>query len=188
MIVVGSTRPGRAGLPIARWFEAMAREHGNFDIDFADLAEIALPLLDEPKHPRLHEYEHEHTKRWSARVDAADAIVFVHPEYNHGYTAPVKNAIDYLNQEWHDKPVGFVSYGGVSAGTRAMIGLKQVVTAVRMLPVVEAVNIPFFQQYLRDGELRPNDVMSTAATAMLDELERTERMLRSLREERRALA
>jgi NAD(P)H-dependent FMN reductase len=188
MIIVGSTRPGRAGLPIARWFEAQAREHGAFDIDFADLAEIDLPFLDEPKHPRLHEYEHEHTKRWSARVEAADAFVLVHPEYNHSYTAPVKNAIDYLNREWHDKPVGFVSYGGVSAGVRAMTALKPVVTAVRMLPVVDAVNIPFFQQFFSDGEFHANDVMTDAAAAMLDELERAERMLRALRDERGAVS
>ena len=84
--------------------------------------------MDEPKHPRLREYEHQHTKDWSARVEAADAFVFVHPEYNYGITAPLKNALDYLSQEWNYKPLGLVSYGGVSAGTRAAQMIKQVAT------------------------------------------------------------
>jgi NAD(P)H-dependent FMN reductase len=183
MIVIASTRPGRAGGPVGRWFVERAREHGAFQIEVVDLAELALPMFDEPKHPRFRDYAHDHTRAWSQLVDAADAFVFVTPEYNHGYPASLKNAIDYLHHEWHNKPVGFVSYGGVAAGTRAMQQLKQVVTAVRMLPVVEAVNIPFFQQFIEDGELHANQVMEQAVPAMLDELVRVEAALRPLREE-----
>jgi NAD(P)H-dependent FMN reductase len=170
MIVIASTRPGRAGLPIGSWFAAHASGHEAFDVDLVDLAELGLPFMDEPKHPRLREYTHQHTKDWSARVEAADAFVFVHPEYNHSYNAPLKNAIDFLHEEWRDKPVGFVSYGGVAAGTRAMQALKPVVAALHMVSVVEAVNIPFFFQFLEDGEMKPNDVLQDAATAMLDRL------------------
>src|ERR1700746_3659229 len=99
MIVIASTRPGRVGLRVARWFEPVAREHGGFDIVVADLAEWDLPFLDEPNHPRLREYTRRHTFRWSEAVDAADAFVFVMPEYNYGINAPLKNAIDYLHQE-----------------------------------------------------------------------------------------
>ena len=130
-IIIASTRPGRVGEPVADWFSARARQHGGFELDVVDLAELALPFMDEPNHPRLRRYEHQHTKDWSARVDAADAFVFVTPEYNHSYNAPLKNAIDYLHQEWEYKPVGFVSYGGVAAGTRAVQALKQVVTRSR---------------------------------------------------------
>ena len=91
-------------------------QHGGFEIDFADLAEVNLPFMDEPNHPRFHRYTHQHTLDWSARVEAADAFVFVMPEYNYGFTAPLKNAIDYLHAEWAYKPVGLVSYGGVAAG------------------------------------------------------------------------
>jgi NAD(P)H-dependent FMN reductase len=84
--------------------------------------------MDEPKHPRLREYTHQHTKDRSAWVDAASAFVFVHPQYTYGMTAPLKNALDFLNQEWQYKPVGLVSYGGVSAGTRAAQMIKQVAT------------------------------------------------------------
>jgi NAD(P)H-dependent FMN reductase len=104
-------------------------------------------------------------------VDAADAVVFVTAEYNHSYTAALKNAIDYLHNEWHHKPLGFVSYGGVAAGTRAMQALKPVAIALALVPVVAAVNIPFVQQFLSDdGTIVGNDVMVDAASAMLDEL------------------
>src|SRR5690349_23375285 len=89
--------------------------------------------MDEPKHPRFREYVHGHTRAWSETVDASDAFVFVMPEYNYGINAPLKNAIDYLHQEWHDKPVAFVSYGGIAAGTRAVQMTKQIVSAVKML-------------------------------------------------------
>jgi NAD(P)H-dependent FMN reductase len=181
-IIVGSTRPGRAGAPIAQWFAARAKDHGGFDVTVVDLAELGLPLLDEPNHPRLGKYTQQHTKDWSAIVDAADAFVIVTPEYNYGYPASVKNAIDYLHREWQYKPVGFVSYGGVAAGTRAVQQLKQVVTTLRMLPVTESVNIPFYNQFLdSDGVFQPNEVLEQAADAMLDELVRTEAALRPLR-------
>jgi NAD(P)H-dependent FMN reductase len=182
-IIIGSTRPGRAGLSIATWFADRARSHGGFDVGVADLAELNLPLLDEPRHPRLRQYIHQHTKDWSAIVDASDAFVMVTPEYNNGYPAALKNALDYLHSEWGDKPVGFVSYGGVSAGTRAVQQLKQVVATLKLLPVVEAVSIPFHPQFIgEDGGLHANEIMEQAADAMLDELMRVEGALRPLRE------
>jgi NAD(P)H-dependent FMN reductase len=117
-VIVTSTRPGRIGLPIGQWFHRTASAHGAFDAEWVDLAEWNLPFMDEPHHPRLRKYTHEHTKRWSALVERTDAVVFVMPEYNHGYIAPLKNAIDYLLHEWSYKPVGFVTYGGMVAGTR----------------------------------------------------------------------
>jgi len=181
-IVIASTRPGRVGLPVARWFEGCAREHGAFELDVVDLAELALPFMDEPNHPRLRQYTQQHTKDWSARVDAADAFALVIPEYNYGFNAPIKNAIDFLHAEWQHKPVGFVSYGGVAAGTRAAQMLKLVVTTLRMVPIFEAVSIPFVAQLIgEDGELRANAIMEQAAAAMLAELARVEAALRPLR-------
>jgi NAD(P)H-dependent FMN reductase len=125
---------------------------------------------------------HQHTKDWSATISRGDAFVFVIPEYNYGFNAAIKNAIDYLNREWLYKPLGFVTYGGVAAGTRAMQMLKQVVSALKMVPMAEAVNIPFVQQFLdSDRVLQPNDVMENAATAMLDELARWTEATASLR-------
>jgi NAD(P)H-dependent FMN reductase len=182
-VIIGSTRPGRVGLPVADWFVKRARSHGGFELEVADLAEIKLPMMDEPNHPRLHRYTHQHTKDWSARIERADAVVMVTPEYNYGYPAALKNAIDYLHEEWRDKPIGFVSYGGVAAGTRAVQQLKQVVTTLRMVPVVESVNIPFVAQFVDDdGRIKPNDVMQSSADAMLDELARLDSALRPLRQ------
>lgn len=181
MIVVASTRPGRVGLPVARWFLAQAEKHGGFEPDFADLAEINLPFMDEPNHPRLRRYTHRHTMEWSARVDAADAFVFVMPEYNYGFTAPLKNAIDYLHQEWQYKPAGFVSYGGLAAGTRALQMLKPVVNALKLVPL-EAVSIPFVGRLLNgEGALRPEEATDAAAAVMLDELRRWHEALFPLR-------
>jgi NAD(P)H-dependent FMN reductase len=170
-IVIASTRPGRIGLPVGEWFQRAALEHGGFEVELVDLATVALPFFDEPNHPRLRRYEHQHTKDWSATVDRADAFVFVTPEYNYGFNAVLKNAIDFLQQEWAHKPVGFVSYGGIAAGTRAVQMLKQVVTTLRMAPVFGAVNIPFVAQFLDDEDrIQPNETMIGAANAMLDEL------------------
>lgn len=181
-VIIASTRPGRAGLPIAEWFTARAQAHAGFDVVVADLAARALPMMDEPNHPRLRRYVHQHTKDWSEIVDASDAFVIVTPEYNYGYPAPLKNALDYLGAEWHDKPVGFVSYGGVAAGTRAVQQLKQVVTALKMVSVVDAVNIPFHPQFIDEQrQLRANETMDKAADAMLEELVRVEAALRPLR-------
>jgi NAD(P)H-dependent FMN reductase len=182
LVVIGSTRPGRVGLPVGQWLVGRARASGDWEVDVADLAEIALPFLDEPEHPRLRRYTKPHTLAWSARVDAADAVVFVIPEYNHGINAATKNAIDFLNQEWALKPVGTVSYGGVSAGTRAAEMLNQVVTTLRMVTVQPAVNIPFVAQFIGDdGAVVPNAVMEAAADAMLAELLRMTPVLATLR-------
>lgn len=181
-VILASTRPGRAGEPIAGWFAERARAHGAFDVELIDLAEVALPFFDEPAHPRLRRYEHDHTKAWSARIDAADAFAFVTPEYNHGYPATLKNAIDFLHFEWQHKPVGFVSYGGVAAGTRAVQQLKQVVVTLKMLPLFEAVSIPFHSQFLdEEGRVQANETMEAAADAMLDELVLSEQALRPRR-------
>jgi NAD(P)H-dependent FMN reductase len=181
-VIVASTRPGRVGLPVATWVARAAAEHGAFDVDLIDLADYDLPLMDEPNHPRLRQYTHEHTKRWSATVDRADAFVIVHPEYNYSFNAAIKNAVDYLHQEWADKPVGFVSYGGISGGLRATQALKQVVTTLRMVPVVEAVPIPLVGQYLNDdGEFVPGEPIAAGAAPMFTELFRLHQALAPLR-------
>lgn len=174
-VVIGATRPGRLGPTIARWFTGIAEQHGGFRVELVDLAEVALPLLDEPENPaRGGAYHHDHTKAWSATVQRADTFVFVVPEYNNGYNAATKNAIDYLYHEWRDKTVGMVSYGGnVGAGTRAVQALKQVFLAVKAMPVHESVNIPFVYSMLdQDGQFLGSEVLAGAALTMLDELAR----------------
>jgi NAD(P)H-dependent FMN reductase len=184
LVIIGSTRPGRVGPAVADWIIERARARGDFEVRVADLAEQNLPIFDEPNHPRFGQYVHQHTKDWSAVVAPADAFVFVIPEYNYGFNAATKNAIDYLNKEWANKPAGIVSYGGIGAGTRATQMLKQVLTALRIMPVMDAVNIPFVANHLdEDRRLKPDEAMETAATAMLDEVSRWAAALRPLRDQ-----
>lgn len=181
-IVIASTRPRRTGSLIADWIADVARTHGAFNVGVADLAEIDLPLLDEPEHPSAGVYEHEHTRRWSATIEHSDAFVFVTPEYNRGMAAPLKNALDYLSDEWAYKPAGFVSYGMTSAGLRAVEGAVPVLTALRMTPVPDAVSIPLRQRLDERGGLRPDDAMVRSGNTMLTELNRLAVALRPLRE------
>jgi NAD(P)H-dependent FMN reductase len=184
MIVIASTRPGRVGLPVGRWFAGQARTHAAFEVEVVDLLELDLPFMNEPNHPRLGDYTHQHTKDWSAKVRVADAFAFVMPEYNYSLTAPLLNAIDYLHQEWQYKPVGFVSYGGMSGGVRAVQMAKQVVTTLKMMPLPEAVAVPFVAQFIDDeGEFVPNETIERSAAGMLDELVRVQAALAVLRGE-----
>jgi NAD(P)H-dependent FMN reductase len=181
-VIIGSTRPGRVGPSVADWFRLRAIAHGEFDVEVVDLADVALPLLEEPNHPRLGRYVHDHTKAWSATVERADAIVWVMPEYNHSFNAAMKNAIDYLHQEWASKPVGLVSYGGVAAGTRAVQALKPVLAALKMVPLAESVNIPFVHSLVKDGRFDAPDAVNAGADLLLDELVRWTAALLPLRE------
>jgi NAD(P)H-dependent FMN reductase len=150
-------------------------------VELLDLAAINLPFMDEPNHPRFQDYQHEHTKKWSTTIDAADAFIIVLSEYNFGFPAPIKNALDYLFNEWKHKPVAFVSYGGISGGLRSTQMLKQVVTALNMMPLVEAVNIPFFNKYLQDDRFVPEDAVVKSADVMLTELAIWCEMLKKMR-------
>ena len=180
-VIVASTRPGRAGPAVADWALARASEHGAFHARKVDLAEVNLPLLDEPNHPRFADYKNAHTLEWSRTVDAGDAFLFVTPEYDYGMPATLLNALQYLSREWAYKAVGFVSYGGVSGGTRSVQMAKQVVTALKMMPIPEAVAVPFFGQYLAAGVFSPPESHDKAAAMMLDELAKWATALKPLR-------
>ena len=171
MVVIASVRETRVGPAVARWFVERVKAHGAFELQLVDLKELALPMLDEPRHPRLRQYEHAHTKAWSARVDAADAFVFVTPEYNYGMPPALVNAIDYLLHEWGYKPAGFVSYGGIAGGARSVQMAKQVVTGVRMMPIPEGVFLPFVgKQIDAEGNFAGSEANDKSAAAVLDEL------------------
>lgn len=181
-IIVASTRPGRVGLGVAKWFLDVARGQGAFEPELVDLLEWNLPMYDEPRHPRLREYEHEHTRRWSATIDSADAFVFVTPEYNHGSPPALVNALDYLAHEWAYKPAGFVSYGGVSAGTRSVEMTRSILCSLRVVSLYESVNIPFVNAAM-NGDVYPGSPpQQQAALGMLGELARWQSALRVLRD------
>jgi NAD(P)H-dependent FMN reductase len=182
-VVIASVREGRIGRPIADWFIARAREHGHFEIDVVDLKELNLPMFAERNHPRLRKYENDQQKAWSARVAALDAFVFVVPEYNYSTAPALLNALDYLLFEWNYKPVAFVSYGGVSGGLRAVQMVKQTVTAMKIVPIPEAVTIPFAVQAIdkESGAFKATDANNTSAVTLLDELARWTVALATLR-------
>ena len=180
-VITVSTRPGRVGPAIADWFVSQARAEGGFEVVPVDLAEIALPLLDEPKHPRLKDYQHDHTKRWSAIVEAADAFVLVAPEYNFAPSPVLVNALDYLFQEWAYKPAGFVSYGGVSGGLRAVQVTKQILTTLKVVPLTEQVTLPMVFEHLRDGRFDAKPIHDESARVLLKELHRWAEALKPMR-------
>ncbi|KAB0679391.1 NADPH-dependent FMN reductase [Aureimonas leprariae] len=180
-VVTVSTRPGRKGPLVAEWFAAHAREHGKFDAAAIDLADFALPVFDEPEHPMKGIYHHEHTKRWSAAIAPADAVAFVMPEYNHGPSPAFTNAVNYLHREWQYKPVGFVTYAGVSGGTRAALMAKPLMVTVKAMPIPEAVAIPAFFEHLGPNGFEPKEPHRNSATQMLDELAKWAGALKPLR-------
>lgn len=181
MILLGSVREGRVGFPIAEWVRRSAETDDRFDIDFADLAEIALPFMDEPNHPRLGTYTKPHTIAWSERVARADAFVFAFPEYNYSYGPAIKNALDYLAAEWRDKPVGFVNWGGKSGGTRAQSALRPVVAALGMVTTKTSVELNFPQRQLDDGVFVADEQQNSVLHRQLAELQQLGAMLTPLR-------
>lgn len=190
MVIIASVREGRVGAAVGDWFADFAQAHGSFDITVADLKEIDLPLMTEPNHPSMKQYTQHKTREWSAMVDEADAFVFVMPEYNFFATAPLINAIDYLVQEWAYKPVGLVSYGGVSGGLRAAQSIKPLITSMNMVPVKEGVSIQFVANQINDdtGEFEPIDSHESSATKMLDAMVQWEKAMHQLRVPSTAMA
>lgn len=184
-VIICSTRPGRVGPAVARWFTKYARQHAKFDASLVDLADFDLPLYDEPNHPSLQKYEKAHTMKWSASVAAADAYAFVTPEYNYGPPPSFVNALNFLYKEWNYKPCGFVSYGGVSGGLRAVQLEKQLVTTLKMMPMVEGVAVPMVAKLLDEkGEFVPNELIVASAATLLDELLRWAEGLKAMRQSR----
>lgn len=186
-VITSTTREGRKGISVAHWITALAESSGKFEVELLDLADINLPFMDEPNHPRLQQYQHEHTKKWSQIIDSADAFIIVLAEYNYGFPAPIKNAIDYLFKEWQYKPVGFVSYGGVSGGLRSAQMLKQVVTTLSMVPLTESVGIPMFAKFINDkNAFVPEEIVVKSAHKMVEELSTWSQALGALRQSKKA--
>lgn len=184
-IISSTVRPGRKGPIIAHWIAGLARQNGNFTVEVLDLGEINLPMMNEPNHPVLKKYQHEHTKWWSAKIEEADAFIFVTAEYDYNYPAPLRNALEYLSQEWGYKAAGIVSYGGVSAGTRAANSLKNDLATFKMVPLTESVNFAFFQKIINDqNEFEANEISQKAAETMLRQLVRWTRGLKLIKEDR----
>lgn len=168
-IIIGSTRPNRFGEAVGTWFYGLAKKREDIEVELIDLDKINLPLLDEPMPPMMGEYKNEHTKNWAKKISSADGYVFVTPEYNHGVPGALKNAIDYLYQEWNNKAVGFVSYGA-DGGVRAVEQFRQIVAMLAMADIQNTVQINAFRDIDENGVFQPTDRHENAAGALLDQL------------------
>ena len=167
-VIVTSTREERKGPLVAAWFMEQARANGSFEVELVDLAEVGLPLFDEPRHPRLRQYAHEHTNRWSAIVDRADAYVFVTPEYNHSTSGALKNAIDFVYGEWNNKAAGFVSYGA-AGGTRAVEHLRLIMGELQVADVRAQVALSLFTDFENFSSFKPGPQHEGTLGVVLDQ-------------------
>lgn len=181
-VIITSTRNERQGIAVATWFVSKVKTHEHFDVEVLDLKEIDLPMLDEPKHPKLRDYQYEHTKQWSSKIEEGDAFVFVIPEYNYSLPPALVNAVDYLFHEWNYKPAALVSYGGISGGLRSAQMSKLLLTTVKVVVLTEAVSIPFFAKKIdQDGTFLSDVPIDHSYVTMMDELMKWTRGLHYMR-------
>jgi NAD(P)H-dependent FMN reductase len=180
-IILGSTRPGRKGDQVAKWVLEQASKRSSAAYELVDLADFALPHLDEAITASQGRYENEHTKAWAAAVAQYDGFVFVTPEYNHSTSGALKNAIDFIYAEWNNKAAGFVSYG-VAGGTRAVEHLRLIVGELQIADVRQQVAVSLLTDFEGYTTLKPLPHLEPGLTTMLDQVESWSGALRSVRE------
>ncbi|CAN92038.1 NAD(P)H-dependent oxidoreductase [Sorangium sp. So ce327] len=168
-IILGSTRPGRNGEAVAKWVHDVATKKGGADYELVDIKDFDLPLLDEPAPPSMGQYTKPHTKAWAAKIDSFDAFVFVTPEYNHGTSGALKNAIDYLYKEWNNKAAGFVSYGS-AGGSRAVEHLRLVMAELQIADVRSQVMLSLFDDFENFSVFKPRPRHEKSVGTLLDQL------------------
>lgn len=179
-VVVGSTRPGRRSKQVADWVLTRATSRGGADFEMLDLAEYDLPLLDEPMPPSLGNYHHEHTKAWAATIARFDGFIFVTAEYNHSVPGVLKNALDYLYQEWNNKAAGFVSYGS-AGGVRAAENLRLILGELQIADVRAQVALPFATDFENFTQFKPSAAAEDALGPLLEQLISWATALKTLR-------
>ena len=182
-IITGSTRPGRLNDQVADWIYGLASRRPDLDVEIVDIADYNLGNLDEPM-PSMGQYIHGHTKKWSAKVSEADGYIFVAPEYNHGISGALKNALDFLYKEWNNKPAGFVGYGNVG-GARSVEQLRAIAGELQIADVRRAVHFSILDDFENFSVLKPRNLERHKAHAaeMLDQLTAWARALKTVREE-----
>lgn len=168
-IIIGSTRPARKGATIARWVHEIAKQRSDAEYELIDIKDYELPLLDEPMPAAMNQYTQPHTRRWSEKIAAYDGFVFVTPEYNHGTSAALKNALDYLYKEWANKACGFVGYGG-AGGARAIEQLRAIVSNLDLADVRSAVSFMLAHDFENMSVFRPGAHQEKAVNDMLDQV------------------
>ncbi len=182
-IVIGSTRPGRNAEQVAHWVFENAKKRGDAHYELVDLKDFNLPLLDEPVPPSMGKYSKPHTKAWAEKVASLDAFVFVSPEYNHGMSGALKNAIDFVYAEWNNKAAGFVSFGS-AGGARAVEQLRGVMGEVQVADVRQQVLFSLYNDFENFSVLKPNAMHETTLATLLDQLVAWGGAMKKLREEK----
>jgi NAD(P)H-dependent FMN reductase len=168
-IIIGSTRPGRKAEAVARWVHDIAKKRGDADFEVVDIKDFNLPLLDEPIPPSSGKYSQPHTKAWAAKIDSFDAFVFVTPEYNHGPSGALKNALDFLYREWNDKAAGFVGYGN-AGGARAVEQLRLVMCELQVAAVRKQVALSLYTDFEQFTTFKPDPRHEKSVDGMLDQV------------------
>lgn len=168
-IIVGSTRPGRKAVTVGRWVREIASDRDDAHFELVDIESFNLPLLDEPVPPSLGQYTKEHTKAWSAKIASLDAFVFVTPEYNHSTSGALKNALDFLYQEWTNKAAGFVSYGSAD-GLRAVEHLRGIMAELQIADVRAQVALSLFDDFEDMSIFKPRALHIPLVNALLDQV------------------
>jgi NAD(P)H-dependent FMN reductase len=180
-IILGSTRPGRNGEAVAKWTYEIASRRTDAEYELVDVADFNLPLLDEPVPPSMGPGTKEHTKRWAAKIASFDGFVFVTPEYNHGTSGAMKNAIDFLFAEWNNKAAGFVSYGS-AGGARAVENLRLVLGEVMVADVRVSVLLSLFEDFENYSVFKPHERHEATVNAMLDQVVSWSTALKTVRQ------
>lgn len=185
-VIIGSTRQGRFGDKPAKWIFDQAKKKAEVETELLDLRDYPLPFFDEPISPSMIEepYKNEVVQKWTEKIEEADGFIIVTPEYNHGYSAVLKNALDYVYKGWNSKPVGFVSYGGSAGGTRAVQQLRQVVIELQMVPIRNGIHFYMYWSMLDEkGELKAES-FTESAEGFLNQLILWAKNLKKIREEK----
>jgi NAD(P)H-dependent FMN reductase len=180
-IIVGSTRPGRKAAEVASWVHDLLKTRSDAEFEIVDIEAYQLPLLDEPVPPSMRRYTKEHTKHWSERIAAFDAYIFVTPEYNHSTSAALKNAIDFLFHEWHNKSAGFVGYGAMG-GVRAVESLRLVMGEIKIADVRAQVALSLLTDFENYTTFKPHEKHAKSVHLMADEVIAWGVALRTVRE------
>ena len=180
-IIVGSTRPGRKAAAVAQWAHEILKVRDDAEYEIVDIADYNLPLLDEPVPPSLGQYSKAHTKVWAAKIASLDGFIFVTPEYNHGTSGALKNAIDFLFREWNNKAAAFIGYGG-AGGVRAVESLRLTMGEVKVADVRAQVMLSLYTDFENFTVFKPHERHAKSVHALADDLVAWTGALQSLRQ------
>jgi NAD(P)H-dependent FMN reductase len=186
-IIVGSTRPGRKAAVVAQWAHEILKSRNDAEYEVVDIADYNLPLLDEPVPPLMGQYSKAHSKTWAAKIASLDGFVFVTPEYNHGTSAALKNAIDFLFREWNNKAAAFIGYGS-AGGVRAVESLRLSMGEIKVADVRAQVMLSLYTDFENFTTFKPHERHSKSVHAMADDLIAWTVALKGLREAKESKA